>query len=152
MAITMLEKLYNKAFADGIHILDYNLYPTTRAICMCNGQSKNIVINRPAITSKAEETVVLSEELAHYETGTLYMLKPNFNSNIERSNRIKYEAQAKHRAIQNILPVQKIKKAIVYACGNPHEAAEYCEITVEFFNEAVEYWQSTGIQFLFNYE
>ena len=82
MAMNTLEELHAEAYEEDIHVEDYPLPPTIKAMCLYDDPSKNIILNRQEIVSRAEETVLLAEEIGHYKTGALYVLKSNFNSAI----------------------------------------------------------------------
>lgn len=148
--MTKLEKLYGFAHGSNINIVDAKFSQTKKAACMGNGAYKNIIMDKSAITSTNEEASILAEEIGHFETGALYTIQATYNMPIARSNRIKYEAKAKRWAITNYLPVDEIEKAVSHAAGDKYLAAEYCQVTAEFLDKAVEHYRTCGVIFTFD--
>ena len=137
--MSKLDRLYGSAFASNINIVNGHFSKTKKAVCLASKTAKNIVMDMSAIHTQAEELTILAEEVGHFETGALYVISSTYNTAVARSNRVKYEAQAKRWAIKEVLPLSEIKFAIANA-GNDWEAAEHCGVTVEFYREAVEYY------------
>ena len=145
-----LDRLYSRAFDSGINITEGKFSKTKKAVCLGGEPYKNVIIDTPSISSRAEEVEILAEEMGHYETGALYVIQSTHNTPIALSNRRKYEAQAKRWAVKFCLSVSEIERAIHETLGDEYLAAEYCQVTVELFRKAVEYYQSTGVDFRYN--
>jgi len=145
--MTELEKLYDLAFENDISVYNYHVSDTKKAVCLHIEDYKNIALDKPAIESSAEESVLLAEEIGHYITGSLYMIEATSNTPIARSNRIKYEARANRWAIEHMLTQDSIQKAID-KCGNDlYEIAEYCNVTIGFLKKALEHYKDHGVAF-----
>jgi len=145
-----LEYLYEFAAETGIDILNRKFSGTKKAACLHMKPHKLIVLDKPAITSKCEEVAILSEEIGHYETGALYIIESTYNSSVARSNRIKYEAKARHWAYLQCCPPEAIESAIVQSGRSDHAIAEHCCVTVEFLHQAIAYHRSCGVVFSFD--
>ena len=148
--MTKLDKLYGFAHSGDINIINAKFSQTKKAACMSSGIYKNIIMDKSAIVSANEEVGILAEEIGHYATGALYSIKATYNTPIARSNRIKYEAKARRWAITSCLPVDEIEKAVSHAAGDKYLAAEYCQVTVEFLDNAVEHYRACGVIFTFD--
>lgn len=109
---------------------------------------KIIVLNNSSIDTSAKEKVALAEELAHFETNSLYYIQCDFNTPTQRLNRRKAELKAKRRAIENIIPPEDIQNAINnWAGNNLYKIAEYCDVPVDYLQDAISYYETKGIYF-----
>ena len=142
-----LEALYDFANERSIYVIDRSFSQTKKAACLHVKPIKAVVLDKPAIGSKAEEGALLAEEVGHYETGALYVIESTYNTPIARSNRIKYEAQALRWAIKQYLPLSDIRKGLAINDGDIWLTAEYCHVPPDFLTKAIEYYQSHGINF-----
>ena len=140
--MTKLDSLYEFARDNTIDIVQASLLHKKKAMCMFIKPDKVIFLNKAAIETKDEEVSILAEEIGHFETGALYMIRSTYNTPIARSNRIKYEAKAKRWAIKKCLPPQEIEKAFKHVGSNYHAVAEHCNVTVEFLRTAIEYYKT----------
>jgi hypothetical protein len=145
--LSLLERLEQAAFEDGIAVYNYRLSEAKKSGCYCNGDIRAIAMDKARILSTAEETVLLAEEVGHYKTDSLYSISATYNTAIERTNRIKCEAEAKRWAIKKVLPASKIKRAIKQGAVNDFEVAEYCNVTLDFLQEAFAYYRVKKILF-----
>jgi len=103
-----------------------------------------IVVDKQAMASDAEENAVLAEEIGHYETHSLYVLEPGYNSRIARNNRIKYEARAKSWSYKNRMPFEELQEAVNKYCGLS-ELSEYFCLPIDFIHRAIEYYKTQGL-------
>lgn len=86
-SLTRLECLYDEAVNSHIEIIDHHYSDTKKGACLYDeNYYKVIALDKPAIESVDEECTVLAEELAHYDTGSLYFLDATYNMPIYRSN------------------------------------------------------------------
>lgn len=106
-----LDKLYEMAEEKGIEINDYSFSDTKKAMCVYLDNYKTIAMDYKEISSKAEETVVLAEELGHYETGALYTIDATKNTLIHASNVIYCEGRAKRWKIKKASPFRRIERS-----------------------------------------
>jgi len=148
--MTKLECIEKQLHESNIHVYNFRISNTKKAMCFDDSGYKCIAIDNVALESCAEQVTILAEELGHFETGTLYTIRSTYNTPIARSNRIKLEGLAKQWAIKRYLPAKDIETAMQDSLGDIHLAAENCQITVEFFNEAIEYYRSAGTAFSFD--
>ncbi len=145
--LTNLERLEEIAYNDNIKIYNYHISDTKKACCYCDKDFKAISLDKPMISSKAEETELLAEEIGHFKTGGLYSLSSNYNTLSERQNRLICEAKARSWAINKILPPCLIVNGILNGYTNCYELADYCDVTLDFFNKAISYYETKGIVF-----
>jgi len=141
--MTKLEALYDMAYTKGIHIHDWSLGSSKKAFAMRMPGTDTIALDRLRIESSYEESILVAEELGHYETDNLYHLVAGFNTPLARTNRIKGEAKARQWAIEHLLSLDEIHKALEHGCKDINEIAEFCQVTPEFLLHAVEYYCST---------
>ena len=147
--MTMLEHLEHMAYEQDIHIHDYPFSETKKAVCYHSvdgsWEYKAILLDKPKIASLSEKIVLLAEEMGHLVTDSLYVITATANTRAARSNRMKYEAQAKRWAIKEMLPVYKIKacwdKGIV---GLYEMAEELTPLPEDFILRAIQDYRSTG--------
>jgi len=148
--LTKLEHLEDIANENKLHIHNYHFSNTKKAACMQFGDYKAIALDRPAIETNVEEGILLAEEIGHYETGGLYSINATYNTPVARSNRIKFEAKAKHWAIVALLSPEEIESGMRISCGDIMMVAEHCQVTVDFLEEAIHYYRSHGFEFWFD--
>ena len=142
--MTKNEKLYDYAHNKGICIINASFSETKKAACLKSDFGKVIVLDKMAIKSQQEEREVLAEEIGHFATNALYIIEATANTNTARSNRIKYEAQAKRWAIRRILPVHRIKKAFDKGLYMNYEVADELDVSTEFLAYAMKFYISKG--------
>ena len=98
----------------------------------CKGN--RIAINRNL--SKYDKACVLAEELGHY-----YLTIGDIRNQNNINNR-KQELKARKWGYNKHIGLLGLIKAFEYGCKNRYEMAEYLGITVEYLNEALEYYSS----------
>jgi hypothetical protein len=144
--LTPLERLEQLATNDGIEIFNYHISDTKKSACFYTEEMRAILLDKPLIVSKAEETVLLAEEIGHYKTGSLYPIKNTYNTSSARLNRFKCEAKAKRWAIKKVLPVSLIQNALKDRAYNDYEMAEYCDVPINFLREALQFYTTKGFK------
>lgn len=137
-----LEKLYDNVIDKQITVVNSNFSNSKKSCCMNMQGNKTILIDRDKIETKAEEYIVLAEEISHLETGNMYPITSLVNSSIQKANREKAERMAKTYMIENFLPLYKIIKCIKNYILDINEMAEYLEVTPEFVLSAIEHYKS----------
>ena len=105
-----LEKIYEEALLENIQIYNLHFSETKKAMCIQIKNMKVITLDYKNITSISEEKEILAEEISHFQTGTLYMIKNNYNEKIARQNRRKFEAKAKRHSTVKLVPLADVKK------------------------------------------
>ncbi len=149
--MTKHDKLYE--FADELGVLiDYDEFShTKKAVCLHSAFYKAIIVDKNKITSTNEEAAVLAEELGHYATSSLYFIESLHNTPTWRTSRRKYEKAAKKWAIKQLLPPDDIREGIrLHGVFGLEAVADFCETTVEFLSEAIEYYKCKEINFELN--
>lgn len=95
--------------------------------------------NRVAIhkyLSNYEKACVLAEELGHY------YLNVGDIRNQENINNRKQELLARRWGYNKKIGLIGLIRAFEYGCKNRYEIAEYLSVTVNYLNEAIEYYTS----------
>jgi Zn-dependent peptidase ImmA (M78 family) len=144
--LTDLEKLYDEIENDGVDVVDAYFSGTKKAACLHSDEYKAIIMDMPQISGAAEERCVLAEEYAHYETGATYYIEATHNSPTGMINRMKYEAKAKRRAIERLLPFDEMKAALK-AGYYEYELLEHFGVTSDFLQDAFELYNRLGYSF-----
>ena len=152
--MTRLDYLHNLATSESIHIHNYSFSNTKKAVCyhekLDDFEHKAILIDKQRIETSAEEVEVLSEEIAHYQTDTLYYLNETINHPLHRQNIKKMEARAKQQAIENAITAKEIQDAINLGYTDEYEIAEECGITVNLLRNAFNLYQQKGVDFIYS--
>ena len=105
-----LEKIYEEVILENIQIRNLHFSNTKKAMCVQFKNVKIITLDYKNITSVVEEKEILAEELSHFQTGTLYMIKNNFNEKIEKQNQRKFEAKAKRHSTLKLVKQKDVEK------------------------------------------
>lgn len=124
------EELLNEADNEGLIVrelpLTYN-----------DGRIKgNRIAIRKSISTTAEKSCVLAEELGHYYTSTGNILDQSVVENR------KQEQRARLWAYRKMVTLEKIMNACEAGCRNRYELAEYLDVTEEFLQEALDKYHS----------
>lgn len=98
-------------------------------------KGKRIAIRRDLSTS-AEKSCVLAEELGHYYTSTGDILDQSSITNR------KQERRARIWAYNKMIGLNGIVSAHNAGCRNSYEVAEYLEVTEEFLLEAIQCYRN----------
>jgi IrrE N-terminal-like domain len=123
------EELLVEADGLGITVKEVNLKTRTG---YCYG--KRIAIHKNL--SNYEKVCVLAEELGHYH------LTVGDITNQENINNRKQELLARRWGYDKNIGLLGLIRAFENRCSNRYEIAEYLNITVEYLNEALEYYTS----------
>ena len=147
--MTKLENLECLAYEQDIHIHDYSFSEDKKACCYHDTDKgwdyKAILLDRPQIKSNIEETLLLAEELGHFVTDSLYLIKSIANTKAERSNRLKYENKAKKWALREVLPPDKIKSCWSRGIYELHEISEELDyLPYDFILKAIDHYRATN--------
>jgi len=132
----MIEKLLCEAEKEGVEVINWPLQGKTKGL-YCDGV---IAINKKLSTT-AEKTCILAEELGHYYTSYGNIINQEIISNR------KQELRAKRWAVKRLVTPKNIIKAFKTGCRNLYEMAEYLGVTEEFLREAFHnYGQMYGVR------
>jgi len=149
--MTKLEQIETKLRDNSVNVNNFAIDDKIKAMSHIVRGRKTVALNRGILCSKADETSVLAEELGHFETGALYVIDSTYNTCIARSNRLKYEATARHWAYKKYCTPDEIETAFKQeGIYGDYAVAEYCQVTVEFLHKAIEYHRSKGVVFSFD--
>lgn len=109
----------------------------SKAKGLCKGNKIGISAD---IDTSTEKACVLAEELGHH-----YTTVGNIIDMTNAQNR-KQERQARLWAYNKQIGLRGIIRAFNHGCSNPHEIAEYLEVTEEFLHEAINcYREKYGV-------
>lgn len=127
-----LEKLEQEAFEDSVKVHDYYLGEESLKGIYIDG---NIAINT-SVNNTAEKACILAEELGHHHTSVGNII------NMENVSNQKQERQARIWGYNKLIGLNGIINAFEAGCQSSHEAAEYLDVTDEFFSEAIECYRN----------
>lgn len=135
-----LEQLHQQAHDANIDVFYLNLGTNIKAVCGMRNGLRGIALNRALIESAAEEKVILAEEIMHFETGMLYKITENCNTQHEKIKFRKAEAKVKGATIEKLLPLADILKHINKGIVCKYEMAEELDVPTDFLCEAIDYY------------
>lgn len=121
----MYETLLKEAEKENVEVISLPLRGRIKGL-YCDGV---IAINK-SLSTTAEKTCVLAEELGHYHTSYGNIIDATITVNR------KQEVRAKRWAVNRLVPLKKIIKAYEAGCRNFYEIAEYLGITEKFLIES----------------
>jgi len=116
---------------EGVEVISWSLKGNTKG-AYYNG----VIALCKNITTTAEKTCVLAEELGHHYTSCGDIID---TSKVE--NR-KQEIKARRWAVRKVLPLESIISAYQAGCRNMFEMAEYLGITEEFLKSAFSMYKA----------
>ena len=131
----MYEELLREAEREGVEVISWSLKGNTKG-AYYNG----VIALGKNITTTAEKTCVLAEELGHYYTSYGDIIDTSITANR------KQEVKARRWAVKRLAPLKSIIKAFEAGCRSMYEMAEYLGVTEEFLREAFHnYGQMYGV-------
>lgn len=89
--------------------------------------------------SGCEEKEHLAHEVGHCVTGSLYNLYAPLD------NRRKHELRADRWAIAKLVPIQKLRTAIIKGIRSNYELADHFEVTEDFMKRALKHYADKGV-------
>lgn len=98
-----LTDLYNELEKYNIPVVKVDFHKKKAGI-ITNGQDTVIAVDYKKIENSKEEKMIIAEEKAHYETGTLYSL------NADKTTMDKAEYKARKRVYNELIPFCKLKE------------------------------------------
>lgn len=126
------EELQDQACADGIDVMDYNFNSPNIKGLYCNS---TVAINK-SISTQAEKSCVLAEELGHH-----YTTVGDIIDQTKASNR-KQEYRARLYGYNLKIGLIGIVHAYEAGCRSLYEMAEYLDATEEYLKEALDCYHS----------
>ena len=123
----MCEELLREAEREGVEVISWPLQGKTKAL-YCDGI---IAINKN-ISTTAEKTCVLAEELGHYHTSYGDIIDTSITANR------KQEVKARRWAIKRLVTPRNIIDAFKNGCRNLFEIAEHLGVTERFLLNTFE--------------
>lgn len=127
-------------FADEQDIPVYD-FKTGNKKAFCTADAIAIDFNR--IETERESKAILSEELAHVITGSLYPLHYCGNA-LYRENIEKQERRAHDYSLKLQVPLKELKIAIEHGTSD-YEIAELLDIDVDTLHDVVDYYKRKGM-------
>lgn len=126
------EELQDQACADGIDIIDYNFNSRNIKGLYCND---TVAISK-SISTQADKSCVLAEELGHH-----YTTVGDIIDQTKVSNR-KQEYRARLYGYNLKIGLIGIVRAYEAGCRNLYEMAEYLDATEEYLQKALDCYHS----------
>ncbi|GHV43256.1 hypothetical protein FACS189490_13350 [Clostridia bacterium] len=147
--LTPLEQLEQRAEDDGLHIHNFSISRTKKAACVCVKDYNAVVLDRDRIETKTEEAVLLAEEIAHYETDSLYYIEASYNTKHAHYSRVLAETRANTAKLFILVPPDRLSRVFRKYRNYDYtsrlcEVAEEFGVTSDFLEEAVTYYTETG--------
>lgn len=124
-------QLYQEADEDGIDVIWMPLRVDRSIATQFDDGSCAIGLDPWKMDSIATETVCLSHELGHCNTGSFY------NRWATCDVRKKHENRADKWAIKRLIPLNEFDRVIANGYNSIHDLAEYFTVTEEFMRKAV---------------
>lgn len=131
-----LLELYNLAEERDI---DVDYFPMRELISVSFPEGW-IAIDVNKISDSIEEKVHLAHELGHCETGSFYDIHSKYDI------RAKHENRADKWAIKKLIPRDELKEAVSCGLYEVWELAEYFEVTYQFMEKAMIYYQQLDFE------
>lgn len=133
--------LYGELQSNGISFFTWELDDEKSATIEMNGKY-GIFIDFDNIQTSAEELVIVAHEGGHAVTGSTHKVSSPYDL-IE-----KHENIANRWAIKKLLPFDEMKAAMRTGHTEPHQLAEYFDVTEEFVHLATDYYRNAcGLDF-----
>lgn len=123
----MYEELLREAEREGVEVISWSLKGNTKG-AYYNG----VIALGKNITTTAEKTCVLAEELGHYYTSCGDIIDTSITANR------KQEVKARRWAVKRLITPKNIIKAFEAGCRSMYEMAEHLGVTEEFLTKTFE--------------
>lgn len=134
--MTSYEKDLEAARQEGLDVKEKRLKSDASALICGN----RVAININKLSTTKEKSCVLAEERGHYQTTVGNIL----DLSIEENRKQEYRARLWGYDIK--IGLLGLIRAFEHRCCTPHEAAEFLEVTDEYFMEAMNcYREKYGI-------
>lgn len=127
------KKLYKIAEREKVSV-DFANIPQSRGFCINLKGKKFIAVDKNISPESNEERVILAHELGHIATDSLY--SPDSPALYRR----RFERRADGWAINQLVPLSLLKKAIKNGSESVSSLAEHFSVTEEFMQKAIKYY------------
>ncbi len=113
--------LYNDLDEYNIPVVKVN-FQNKKAGIISNGKDTVIAVDYNKIENPKEEKIIIAEEKAHYETGSLYLI------NADKTTIDKMEYKANKKLYNELIPLDELKElAKIYT---PSELSDYFGVPI----------------------
>lgn len=129
--MTEYELLLDESYNDGIEVFEMPLESDSMGLC----DGSLIALNTRFLYTSAQKRYYLSEEVWHTRVTVGDITDTSNVSNI------KQEHFARKCSIADLVPIDKIVKALLNYCTTLEDMCEYLNIPEECFYEAIEYYK-----------
>lgn len=127
------ENLYKLAEELGVKV-DFFPLPEAKSLSVQMDDRFFVAIDPNAIGSLSAERVCLAHELGHCRTGSFY------NIHAPLDNRLKHEHRANKWAINRLVPIDELRRAVKNGCSDIGSLAEHFSVTEEFIGDALKFY------------
>lgn len=124
------ESLLREAEQQGVYTYEKPMPATIKGL-----YADNVIWINCSIPTSIEKACILAEELGHYHTSA-----GNILDQTKIENR-KQERKARAWAYKKLVPLSSIVQAYKEGISNYYELAEYLDVTEEFLNDALKWYQ-----------
>lgn len=129
-----LKELYKLAEEKNVRVMDFSL-PENKSVCIEVDDGCFVGVDPAVFSSTREEKVVLAHELGHIQTGSFYAVGS------DAASRSKQEAKAEKWTINNLVPLEELKKAIKNGYHDVQSLAEHFEVTEQFMYNVILHYR-----------
>lgn len=126
------EELLQKGYDEGLIIKEKPLFSNIEGVCKGN----KIALNTNMLDTLTQKRCILAEEIWHSKVTV-----GDITDTTDISN-LKQERFTRVCAIKELTPLDRIVQGLLHYCDNIYELADYLNVTVEFLQEAFEYYIS----------
>lgn len=131
------EKLYK--LVEELNIkLDFFPLPLNKSMAVNLDNRYYIALDPTAVITPSVERVCLAHELGHCNTGSFYNAYSPFDL------RTKHELRADRWAIEKLVPLEELKKAIKKGYADNTSLADYFSVTEDFIGKALKYYSANN--------
>ncbi len=126
----MYEKILMEIDNEDIDIISIPLSDKIKGL-----YADNVIAINKSVTTEAEKTCILAEELGHHHTSSGNILDQS-----KITNR-KQELRARRWAVKKLITLNSLIAAYEAGVRNRHELSEYLGVTEEFIDTALEHFK-----------
>jgi hypothetical protein len=146
--MTKLEQMEQLAYDERIALHNYRISEDKPGVIFVVDGCAHVALDESALRIGAERCVTLAEEIGHLVTGALYLAEATANLPSGKANRCKAEYHARVWSYKLLLPPALVREALKRNAGCPwYEVADYCNVTIDFLNAAIEHYRTMGVVF-----
>lgn len=139
MKMDMLEQLYQDAAENQVPVFGCPLGEAKSLIADLGDGTAAIGLNVCKIEDRQEAIELFAHELGHYHTGTYYTLY----SPLQLKSKMEYKADV--WTVEQLLPVERIRRAFRENCRECWELADYLGCSERLAARAVQIYRQKGL-------